>query len=61
MGVGGFFYVCVWLVCVVGFWCSERYVKDPTELYSVGQVVKCVIRSVDPESKRMSASFKVWY
>ncbi|KAJ3411723.1 hypothetical protein HDV05_001783 [Chytridiales sp. JEL 0842] len=55
--------------CVIGFYggvraiapiseLSERYVKNPSDLFSVGQIVRGRIISIDPESSRMSFSIK---
>jgi rRNA biogenesis protein RRP5 len=38
---------------------SDEYVKTPSDLFSVGQVMKCRILSVDAANEKMRASFKL--
>ena len=38
---------------------SDEYVKTPSELFTVGQVMKCRILSVDAPNQKMRASFKL--
>jgi rRNA biogenesis protein RRP5 len=38
---------------------SDEYVKNPSDLFSVGQVMKCRILSVDAANEKMRASFNL--
>ena len=38
---------------------SDEYVKNPSDIFSVGQVMKCRVLSVDAANEKMRASFKL--
>lgn len=38
---------------------SDEYVKNPSDMFSVGQAMKCRILSVDAANEKMRASFKL--
>ncbi|KAJ3286606.1 hypothetical protein HK104_008958, partial [Borealophlyctis nickersoniae] len=38
---------------------SDQFIKNPSDHFKVNQVVKCRVLSVDPESEKLSVSFKL--
>ncbi|KAJ3219197.1 hypothetical protein HDU67_002193 [Dinochytrium kinnereticum] len=57
--------------CIVGFYndvraiaplpeLSDRFVRHASELFTVGEVVKCRVTFVDPDAQRMTVSMKIF-
>ncbi|KAI8806617.1 hypothetical protein BJ742DRAFT_679848, partial [Cladochytrium replicatum] len=40
---------------------SDKYIKNPADVYKVGDAVKAVVRKVDPEKKKLSFGLKASY